>query len=108
MKLIAQMDAGEFPAGPLAVGNEPVAEIIEIEFPTGRLRLLSPTDCVKDRLSAYYHWQDRQCLEQAVLVAAENAVNFSEIERWSEQEGMLKEYLNIQNRFSQIKDYGNQ
>jgi len=41
----------DFPAGPLAVGSEPVRKIQEIAFPTGRLALLSPTDCVKDRSS---------------------------------------------------------
>lgn len=56
----------EFPSGPLAIGNEPVAEIEEMQLETGRLRLLSPTDCVKDRLAAFYHWNDRQCLQQAV------------------------------------------
>ena len=60
----------EFPSGPLAVGSEAVKEVVELDFPTGRLRLISPTDCVKARLAAYYHWQDRQCLEQAILVAA--------------------------------------
>jgi len=59
----------EFPAGPLAVGAEPVKETIVMEFETGILPLISPTDCLKDRLAAYYHWGDRQCLEQAVLVA---------------------------------------
>ena len=56
----------EFPSGPLAVGGEPVKDIVELVFSTGKLRLLSPTECVKDRLAAYYHWQDRQCLEQAL------------------------------------------
>lgn len=59
----------EFPAVPLAVGNEPVKKLEELQFETGVLRLLSPTDCVKDRLSAFYHWNDRQCLQQAVWVA---------------------------------------
>ncbi|MDZ4183883.1 MAG: hypothetical protein U1D97_02755 [Desulfuromonadales bacterium] len=45
----------EFPSGPLAVGNEPVEKLAELQFETGKLRLLSPTDCVKDRLSAFYH-----------------------------------------------------
>ncbi|MDI6740798.1 MAG: hypothetical protein QME74_10605 [Candidatus Edwardsbacteria bacterium] len=40
-----------------------------MKLPTGRLHLLSPTDCVKDRLAAYFHWNDRQSLEQAGLVA---------------------------------------
>jgi hypothetical protein len=45
----------EFPAGPLAIGDEPVRDVASLEFPTGTLRLLSPTDCVKDRLAHYYH-----------------------------------------------------
>ena len=85
----------EFPSGPLAVGGEAVKEVVELDFTTGRLRLLSPTDCVKDRLAAYYHWQDRQCLEQAILVAADNQIDLTEVERWSEHEGMLKEFRQI-------------
>ncbi|HBA88527.1 MAG TPA: hypothetical protein DCZ75_11265 [Geobacter sp.] len=77
----------EFPSGPLAVGNEPVAKIEEMHLDTGTLRLLSPTDCVKDRLAAFYHWNDRQCLQQAVWVAQEREVDWNEIERWSLQEG---------------------
>lgn len=91
----------EFPSGPLAVGSEPVKEIAELNFSTGRLRLLSPTDCVKDRLAAYYHWRDLQCLEQAILVATDNPVDLEEIERWSEHEGMLAEFRKIQSRLGE-------
>ncbi len=77
----------EFPVGPLAVGSERPIEISVLEYETGTLRALSPTDCVKDRLAAYYHWGDRECLEQALLVATDSEVDFAEIERWSRQEG---------------------
>jgi len=85
----------EFPTGPLAVGSEAVKEIVELTFPTGMLRLISPTDCIKDRLAAYYHWQDQQCLEQAIMVATVNKIDFSEVERWSRQEGMQEEFMQI-------------
>jgi hypothetical protein len=85
----------EFPAGPLAVGGEPVREIEEIEFPTGRLALLSPTDCVKDRLAAFYHWNDRQCLEQALLVAEAKKIDLNEIRRWSAAENKSAEFQAI-------------
>jgi hypothetical protein len=49
----------EFPTGPLAVGREPVKETVLLHFPTGTLKIISPTDCVKDRLAAYYHWGDQ-------------------------------------------------
>lgn len=85
----------EFPSGPLAIGDEPVREVVQLEFATGSLRLLSPTDCVKDRLANYYHWKDRQCLEQAVMVAADAEVDMEEIERWSRHEGMVEEFERI-------------
>jgi hypothetical protein len=44
----------EFPDGPLSVGEEPVKEVSEFELATGTLRVVSPTDCVKDRLCAFY------------------------------------------------------
>lgn len=80
----------EFPSGPLAVGNEPVSKIDEIHLETGILRLLSPTDCVKDRLAAFYHWNDRQCLQQALWVALEHGVDWNEIDRWSRREGAVE------------------
>ena len=85
----------EFPYGPLAIGDEPVRDIAQLEFATGSLRLLSPTDCVKDRLANYYHWKDRQCLDQAVMVAADAAIDLAEIERWSRHEGMPEEFQRI-------------
>jgi len=91
----------EFPAGPLAVGREPVREIEEMVFPTGRLALLSPTDCVKDRLVAFYHWNDLQCLEQALLVIAAKKVDLQEIRRWSVAENKSAEFQSIRKRLSE-------
>lgn len=81
----------EFPKGPLSVGEEPVKQISEFDLATGRLRILSPTDCVKDRLCAFYFWNDMQGLEQALLVAKDQQVDLKEIKRWSKVEGKEKE-----------------
>jgi hypothetical protein len=88
----------EFPPGPLTIGDEPVMRVDDIEFSTGLLRIISPTDCVKDRLAGYYHWGDRQSLEQAVLVAHDQDVDLEEIRRWSDTEGKLDEFEKIKNR----------
>jgi len=85
----------EFPKGPPAVGEEPVREILTRREATGVLKILSPTDCVKDRLTWFYHDQDRQCLEQAVLVAQANRIDLDEIERWSSVEGKSGEFKKI-------------
>ena len=69
----------EFPFGPLSVGSEQIEDINEIKFETGTLKLLSPTDCVKDRLAAYYHWDDAQALAQAKMVAKNHKIDLEEI-----------------------------
>ncbi len=93
----------EFPGGPLSVGKQPVGRIDQLKFDTGVLKLLSPTDCVKDRLAAYYYWGDRQALEQAVVVAQANPIDMDELASWSEMEGKLGEFHEIQGRLKDIK-----
>jgi len=88
----------EFPLGPLSVGEEPIKDIEERKLTTGVLRIISPTECVKDRLAAYYHWNDLQCLEQASLVAGMNDIDLKEVERWSKVEGKIAEFRQIRNR----------
>jgi hypothetical protein len=90
----------EFPTGPLAVGREPVKDIVLLHFSTGVLRIISPTDCVKDRLAAYYHWGDRQSLEQAIMVVKNNVVDLKEVGRWSEAEGKLAQFQKVKNLLS--------
>jgi hypothetical protein len=88
----------EFPPGPLSVGEEPVKQIDEIKYTTGTLRVISPTDCIKDRLVAYYHWGDQQCLAQAVLVSQHKKIDINEIERWSKVEGMSQKFRQVKDR----------
>jgi hypothetical protein len=90
----------EFPLGPLSVGEEPVREIKEIKFSTGILRVISPTDCVKDRLAAYYFWNDQQSLAQAKLVAKHNRISINEIKRWSQTTGNMKEFKIFLEKYS--------
>lgn len=90
----------EFPPGPLGVGEEPVRQIDEITTSTGVVRIISPTDCVKDRLSWYYHGNDTECLEQAVLVTQANDIDMTEVKRWSVAEGMGSIYEKIKARLS--------
>lgn len=88
----------EFPAGPLGIGDEPVKQIVELETGVGTLRILSPTDCVKDRLSWFYHGGDTECLEQAVFVAQDNDIDLKEVERGSKAEGKGEAFAQIRAR----------
>jgi hypothetical protein len=88
----------EFPPGPLTIGDEPVKEIVHKKLSTGVLKIISPTDCVKDRLAAYFHWEDQQSLLQAALVALQHKIDLDEIRRWSAAEGKTEEFERIKNR----------
>lgn len=54
----------EFVTPPVSVGKETIKNYNYL----GAITLLSPTDCVKDRLASFYYWNDRQALEQATMV----------------------------------------
>jgi hypothetical protein len=88
----------EFPGGPLSVGKQPVRKIESLEFETGILRIISPTDSVKDRLAAYYYWNDLQSLEQAILVARAHHIDLNDVSDWSRQEGKLDAFKQIEER----------
>ncbi len=82
----------EFVAPPLSIGSERVKKEEKIKTRFGSITLLTPTDSVKDRLAAYYHWNDPQALEQAIMVAKAQKIGLSEIRNWSEKEGHKEKF----------------
>ena len=93
----------EFPGTKLVIGDEPMKPEGEIKNGKFTLKLLSPTQCVMDRLAAFYHWRDRQSLEQAIMVAINHPVKLSKIEKWSIGEGMEDKYAIFTNRLKDAK-----
>ena len=93
----------EFPPGPLAIDDQPVRRVAKIRYATGTLKLISVTDCVRDRLAAFYFWNDQPGLEQAVLVAKHKRVDMNEVRRWSIRLGMLPKYDIFRQRCSMKK-----
>ncbi len=82
----------EFVSPPAALGREPVMETNVLKTRLGDIVLLTPTDSVKDRLAAYYHWNDPQALEQALMLATAQKINLQEVKRWSAKEGQREKY----------------
>lgn len=77
----------EFPAGPLAIGDDDVVEPVEIRVGGTRVLALSATDSCRDRLAAFYHWRDRQSLRVAAAIARYQRVDLDAIRKWSAAEG---------------------
>ena len=85
----------EFPPGPVQVGDSVITEHAEISTSVGVLRLLAPTECVIDRLAAYYHWHDPQGLDQAIQVAMKCDIELDRIEAWSKRERASAKFKNF-------------
>ncbi|MBN1594304.1 hypothetical protein JW933_00110 [candidate division FCPU426 bacterium] len=82
----------EFLNPPVAIGGQGVAEYKILNSRHGKIRLLTPTDCVKDRLASFYYWDDPQAFQQALWVAKSNAIDLPAVEKWSKEERQLVKY----------------
>lgn len=90
----------EFPGNSTEIGDEKITEFSEKIVNGNKLILLTPTDCVKDRLAAFIHWNDPQGLVQAVWVARSQAVILSKIEKFCKSEGSQVTYLKFMDELS--------
>ena len=62
----------EFPPGPLSFGDRFVdnADTTTLETQYGPIRIITPTQCVMDRLAWFVHGNDKQAQDQALMVEA--------------------------------------
>jgi len=83
----------EFPRGPVAVGQEIIKDIVQLDTLGGRVGVLKPTDAVKDRLAGYLHWNHAASFAQAKLIAARHEVDPDVIVAWANNEGASAEMI---------------
>jgi len=77
----------EFPPGPLAIGEERITTWDTLHNDEQVLHILSPTDCVRDRLAWFLFNNDYSALEQALAVATRHRIDLDIVERWCLAEG---------------------
>lgn len=93
----------EFVAWPVTVGDEVVRKWSMITTIAGTLQILTPTQCIKDRLAAFFHWRDSQSLEQALLVGNAHRIAMTELARWSSAEGHVEDFEEFRRRLQVIR-----
>lgn len=82
----------EFPKGPLSIRFDLAIKPASRTINGIRVSLLSATDSCRDRLAAYFHWNDLQSFQTAVDVAVRNRVSLAKMRAWSEQEGASEKF----------------
>lgn len=72
----------EFPSGPLGIGEDYNIKPVEYKESGSIFKILSPTDCIKDRLASYIYFKSNECLDQAVLVAKNQPFKKAAVRKW--------------------------
>lgn len=93
---------------PIAIGHEAIRQFKTLKTAAGSLQLLTPTDCVKDRLSAYFHWDDIQSLEQALLVSKNHTIKPEVLMNWAKAEGFIDKFQKFLNHLKKGGQKGGQ
>jgi hypothetical protein len=94
----------DFVNPPVAIGQEPIQIFETLNTMSGSLRLLTPTDCVKDRLASFFDWNDEQALEQALLVAQDCSIDIQNIKHWAKAEGFQEKFKLFLKKIQALKD----
>ncbi len=79
---------------PLAAGDDVVRTIATVKTRDGTVRMLTETDCVRQLLSMFYRWGDRDAFRDAVEVAraCRDRIDLELVKRWSEWEWCMEKY----------------
>lgn len=93
----------EFPPGPLAIGDDDVVEPVEIRVGNVRVLTLSATDSCRDRLAAFYHWNDFQSLRVAAAIARRQRIDLEAIRRWSINEDRVDAFQKFVDELARLK-----
>jgi hypothetical protein len=83
----------EFPPGPLSIGRDIAIRPEHVKVGRGRVLALSATDSCRDRLAAFYFWNDRQSLDVAIRIGLREKIDLEAIRRWSETEAMTERFV---------------
>ncbi len=71
---------------PVTIGENIVEDFHIMRTAEGPLKMLTPTDCVRQMLARYYRWGDRDGMHEARLVARKHTIDYEMVKRWSEWE----------------------
>lgn len=83
----------EFPGRTVMLGETP-ARVDHTEDIHGvKVRMLSPTQSVMDRLAGFIAWKETQNLDQAAWICERQPVDFEKVKKWARGEDATMEQL---------------
>ena len=94
----------EFPSGPVAIGNTiPLKPEGKLKVNGTTITMLSPTQCVMDRLAAWFAWNDRRSLIHALWVCEAQPVSLTKLKTWAEKEREPEKFAQFLEEWKKLK-----
>lgn len=93
----------EFPKGPLSIGRDNSITPARIRTGRGSVKALSATDSCRDRLAAYYFWNDLSALAAAAAIARRRSVDLKKVRAWSKAEGEEERFEEFRSQLRSVK-----
>lgn len=85
----------EFPGRIIMIGGVLEKVDHEVEINGVKVRMLSPTQSVMDRLAAYIAWNDVQGLDQAEWICEKHPVSLEKVLKWAKAEAASDSQLKV-------------
>lgn len=94
----------EFVSPPPGIGDDYNIKPDKLVVGDESFFILSPTDCVRDRLASFIHWKNRDALDQAALVALKQKISYSKVKKFCIDEGAEYAYTEFMDLVKSIKE----
>lgn len=75
----------EFPMGPASIGDEVLQHFDTVREGNRMLVIVTPTDCIRDRLAHFFYWNDRTAFSAAIGIAQAQklSIQLEHIRAWA-------------------------
>lgn len=86
----------DFASGPPGIGEDYKIIPREVKSDGQKIKIYSPTDCIRDRLASYIHFNALECFDQAVMVAKKWPFDRAKVKKWCTDERATDAFEELQ------------
>lgn len=82
----------DFSSPPVDIGHGNDPEINEEVFEGQRIQILNPTECIKDRLNKYVHFNDQSAMQAALAVADKTPFDLQKVQKFCKENNFAEAF----------------
>ena len=94
----------DFSSPPIDIGNKNDPEIREDQYDGKLIRILTPTECIKDRLHKAFHWKDELALKASLEVALSRPFSIGKVKKFWADNNIMPKFHEFETQFKALKN----